>query len=92
MQALLAFLRCAPLSDAGVWRAVMGAEDKRDGAPDLPGLVRVRLCVRAVCLRRSKAVLGDRLPPKTVEVRRVDMTAAAREVYDVLFRRAGFVS
>ena len=36
---------------------------------DGEGLARLRVLMKALCLRRTKAVLQDRLPPKTVYVR-----------------------
>ena len=83
VQSLLAFLHCAPLSDPLVWRAAIGAPAAA-GHP--AALARLRLGVRAVCLRRSKAALSGLLPPKSVEVRRVNMTGPAREAYDALFK------
>ena len=53
VQALLAFLRCVPLSDPAVWKANIGVAA---AAGDPAGLARLRVGVRSVCLRRTKVV------------------------------------
>jgi hypothetical protein len=68
-----------------VWRVAV-AQPVLAGDP--AGAARLRVAVQTVCLRRGKGVLGALLPPKAVEVRRINMTAAARDTYDTLFRSA----
>ena len=48
------------------------------------GLATLRLLLRAVSLRRTKALIADKIPPKTVEVHRVAMDGASRAAYDAL--------
>lgn len=87
IQALFSFLRCAPLDDFGTWdRAI--ARPIRNG--DDTGLSRLRVLTKAMALRRTKQVLSDKLPPKTVEVHTVNMPAGGvdLDVYQALFDSA----
>ena len=84
-QPLFAFLRCAPLAEWSVWNRAVG-RPVRDGDP--AGLARLRLLLRSLSLRRTKASLAHLIPPKTVEVHAVKLDAASREAYDALFRSA----
>jgi SWI/SNF-related matrix-associated actin-dependent regulator of chromatin subfamily A3 len=84
-QPLFAFLRCAPLAEWSVWNRAVG-RPVRDGDP--AGLARLRLLLRSLSLRRTKALLAHLIPPKTVEVHAVKLDAASREAYDALFRSA----
>jgi SWI/SNF-related matrix-associated actin-dependent regulator of chromatin subfamily A3 len=82
---LLAFLRAAPLADWAVFSRSI-ARPLREGDP--AALARLRLLLRTLSLRRTKALLASRLPPKTVEVRTVRLDAASRDAYDCLFDSA----
>ncbi|CAM9468043.1 unnamed protein product, partial [Ectocarpus sp. 8 AP-2014] len=42
----------------------------------------------SVCLRRTKSVLSGKLPPKVVEIHRVQMDDGHREAYNTLFNSA----
>jgi SWI/SNF-related matrix-associated actin-dependent regulator of chromatin subfamily A3 len=82
---LLAFLRCAPLDDFAVFNRAVGRPIRE--ANDA-GLARLRLLLRTVSLRRTKAAIQCRLPPKTVEIHSVRLEPHAREVYDALHASA----
>ena len=84
-QPLFAFLNAAPLSDWATWQRAVG-RPLRDG--DATGLARLRVLLTSLALRRTKALLGSRLPPKTVEVHTVPLDAVTREAYDTLFASA----
>ena len=84
-QPLFAFIRAAPLSDWPTWQRAVGRPLK---AGDITGLARLRTMLTSLALRRTKALLGNTLPPKTIEVHVVRMDATTREVYDVLFTSA----
>lgn len=60
---LLTFLRLAPASNAKVFEQAIG-RPIRSGAPE--GLACLRVLVRSVCLRRTKAILRDKFPPKVM--------------------------
>ena len=84
-QPLFAFLRAVPLADWSVWNRAVG-RPVRDGDP--AGLARMRLLLRAMSLRRTKALLSHLIPPKVVEVHSVKLDPASRDAYDALFRSA----
>jgi SWI/SNF-related matrix-associated actin-dependent regulator of chromatin subfamily A3 len=82
VQPLLAFIRLEPLQARDVWtRAV--SRPIRDGDP--AGLDRLRLVMRSVTLRRTKALLADRLPPQHVSVVALRLPDAARAAYNDLY-------
>ena len=84
-QPLFAFLRAVPLADWSVWSRAVG-RPVRDGDP--AGLARLRLLLRALSLRRTKALLSHLIPAKTVEVHSVTLDKNSRDAYDALFRSA----
>jgi SNF2 family DNA or RNA helicase len=53
------------------------------------GLARLRVLMKSMTLRRTKALLVDTLPPKTVEVHTLKLDAAHREAYNLLHRYSG---
>jgi SWI/SNF-related matrix-associated actin-dependent regulator of chromatin subfamily A3 len=84
-QPLFAFLRANPLSDWAIWsRAV--SRPLRQG--DDMALNRMRLLLSAISLRRTKALLAGKLPPKTVEMVMVKLDDRTRDAYKSLFRSA----
>ncbi|CAM9404773.1 unnamed protein product [Pylaiella littoralis] len=83
--ALFSFLRLAPASNPRVFTQAIG-RPIRSGIES--GLARLRVLMKSVCLRRVKAILGDKLPPKVVEIHRVEMDDGHREVYNTLFNSA----
>ena len=84
-QPLFAFLRAVPLAGWSVWNRAVG-RPVREGDP--AGLARLRLLLRALSLRRTKALLSHLMPPKVVEVHTVKLDHASRDAYDALFRSA----
>jgi SWI/SNF-related matrix-associated actin-dependent regulator of chromatin subfamily A3 len=84
-QPLFAFLNAAPLSDWATWQRAV-SRPLRDG--DATGLARLRVLLTSLALRRTKALLGSRLPPKEVQVNTVPLDAVTREAYDTLFASA----
>jgi SNF2-related domain len=50
------------------------------------GLARLRVLMKSMTLRRTKALLVDSLPPKTVEVHTLKLDTPHREAYDLLHR------
>jgi SWI/SNF-related matrix-associated actin-dependent regulator of chromatin subfamily A3 len=91
VQPLMAFLRLEPLNHHAVWQRYIG-KPIRVGDP--LGLARLRVAMKAVSLRRSRAVIATSLPPITVLTHTVRMEGAERCVYDVLFAsaRAAFMA
>jgi len=82
IQSLLAFQRAAPLDDPKIFsRAV--SRPIRDGDPE--GVQKLRVLLRAVCMRRTKDLLVSTLPPRTIEVHRLQMQGAEKEAYDALY-------
>lgn len=59
--ALFSFLRLAPASNAAVFKRAIG-RPIRSGFES--GLARLRVLMKSVCLRRTKGILGTKLPPK----------------------------
>jgi hypothetical protein len=43
--------------------------------------------MQVMCLRRSKEILSNSLPARTIEIHKVDL-GGAREAYDALFQSA----
>ena len=84
-QPLFAFLNAAPLSDWATWQRAV-ARPLREG--DATGLARLRVLLTSLALRRTKALLGSKLPPKEVQVHTVPLDAVTREAYDTLFASA----
>ncbi len=74
IQSLLAFVRAAPLDDIKVFNRAISRPIK-EGDPE--GLTRLRVLLRAVCLRRTKSILDKTLPPKVVEVHKLRLEVAA---------------
>lgn len=52
---------------------------------DTLGLNRLRVLLRAVCLRRTKDLISKTLPSKTVEVHKLHLEGAHKEAYDGVF-------
>ncbi|CAN0492859.1 unnamed protein product, partial [Ectocarpus sp. 12 AP-2014] len=81
MAALLAFLRHEPWSDRGWWRKVI-SDPYKDG--DAEALRRLKTVLAPILLRRTKSTLDSRgrpiveLPPKTVEIVRLQLSAEER--------------
>lgn len=61
MGSIFSFLRLVPASNSVVFTRAIG---KPIRAGDVAGLARLRVLMKSVCLRRLKATLGDKLPPK----------------------------
>lgn len=74
-------LRVSPLENPSIWRRAIG-RPAAEGDP--VGLARLRAIMRSMCLRRTKALLGASLPPKTVLIRTVRLGEAQRSAYDAL--------
>ncbi|CBJ29027.1 DNA repair helicase rad5,16, putative [Ectocarpus siliculosus] len=91
MAALLAFLRHEPWSDRGWWRKVI-SDPYKDG--DAEALRRLKTVLAPILLRRTKSTLDSRgrpiveLPPKTVEIVRLQLSAEEREFYEALKKRS----
>ena len=83
--AIFAFLRCAPVDDAAVFARAVSRPIK-DG--DAAGLARLRLLVKSLSLRRSKALLASSLPTRTTSTTFVALSEADRAAYEALFRTA----
>ncbi|CAM9189972.1 unnamed protein product [Ascophyllum nodosum] len=83
--ALFSFLRLAPVSNTGVFTRAI-ARPIRSGLES--GLARLRVLMKSVCLRRTKGILDNKLPPKVVEVHSVEMDRTHREAYDALYKSA----
>ncbi len=84
-QPLLAFVKCMPVDDASTFgRAIARPIRERDQS----GLALLRLLIKYLSLRRTKAVLVGKLPPLTNKEIIVTLQGDAREAYDVLFKTA----
>uniref|UniRef100_A0A7S2SCS7 Uncharacterized protein n=1 Tax=Rhizochromulina marina TaxID=1034831 RepID=A0A7S2SCS7_9STRA len=83
IQALFAFLQAPPVADSEVFcRAITRPIREGNDA----GLTRLRVLLRSLSLRRSKATtIAKELPPRTDEERIVALGPAARQAYDTLF-------
>eukprot|EP00943_MAST-04B_sp_MAST-4B-sp1_P005376 g5376.t1 len=88
MQSLFAFLKCKPINEFKVWKRSIGRLIK-DG--DELGLARLRVFVRSICLRRSKSLLVDKLPERTIELHSLEMDGQQKTIYDELFDSAKYV-
>ena len=88
IQALFEFLRAAPLDNVSVWGRSVG-RPLRYG--DGLALHKIRALLGAISMRRTKDLLKDRLPTKTVEQHVVKMGKQERVVYDLLFESARIV-
>eukprot|EP00903_Cladosiphon_okamuranus_P011919 g11195.t1 len=82
---LFSFLRLTPASNPRVFTQAIG-RPIRSGSE--AGLARLRVLVKSVCLRRTKSILGGKVPPKVVEIHRVEMDDRHREAYNTLFNSA----
>ncbi|CAM9896259.1 unnamed protein product, partial [Laminaria digitata] len=91
MFALLSFLRHEPWSDRGWWRKVI-ADPYKDG--DVEALRRLKTVLAPILLRRTKNTLDSRgrpiveLPPKKVEIVRLQLSPEEREFYEALKQRS----
>lgn len=85
IQSLLAFLRFEPLADRNIWARSIGREAALSVGDTLS---RLRVLMTSICIRRTKALLQDKLPPKVIEIRKVKLDETSQEVYDALFRSA----
>lgn len=83
--ALLAFLQIPSLESGSVWKRAITRPIQ---SGDSVGLERLRVVMRSVSCRRTKALLEKQLPTKDVEIQRVQLNDGEREVYDVLFKSA----
>ncbi|CAN0458572.1 unnamed protein product, partial [Ectocarpus sp. 12 AP-2014] len=83
--ALFSFLHLDPASNPRVFLQAIG-RPIRSGSD--AGLARLRVLMKSVCLRRTKSVLSGKLPPKVVEIHRVQMDDGHREAYNTLFNSA----
>ncbi len=88
MQSLFAFLKCKPINEFKVWKRSIGRLIK-DG--DELGLARLRVFVRSICLRRSKSLLADKLPARTIELHSLEMDGQQKTIYDELFESAKYI-
>lgn len=85
VQPLLSFVRVRPLDDKGIFLRAIG-RPLREGDP--LGAVRLRVVMRSLCIRRTKALLSASLPPRTVSIVRVRLDEVHREAYDAIFKSA----
>ncbi|CAM9686210.1 unnamed protein product [Ascophyllum nodosum] len=89
--ALLAFLRHEPWSDRGWWRKVI-ADPYKDG--DMEALRRLKTVLAPILLRRTKTTLDSRgrpiveLPPKEVEIVRMNFSPVEKDFYEALKQRS----
>jgi SNF2 family DNA or RNA helicase len=81
------FLQVHPLCDMPTWKSAIA---RPLAAGDPIGITRLRVALRDMCLRRTKGVLGDVLPPKQSLVTSITVKGRHRETYDVLFRSAKY--
>jgi SNF2 family DNA or RNA helicase len=81
------FLQVHPLCDMHTWKSSIA---RPLAAGDPIGITRLRVALRDMCLRRTKGVLGDVLPPKQSLVTSITVKGRHRETYDVLFRSAKY--
>jgi len=82
VQALMAFLRSSPLDDFAIFNRAVGRPIR---AGDPTGLSRLKVAMKAICLRRTKKDLKTALPEKAVELHTLQLDAAHQSVYDSLF-------
>ena len=88
LQPLFAFLRAPPASDASLFKRTV-SQPLRAGDP--AALARLRVLLKAVSMRRTKALLADTLPPREVFLHHVRLHAAGhggRDDYDAVHRAA----
>ena len=64
-----------PLGDAAVFRRAI---DRPIALGDMTGISRLRVLLKAVCLRRTKSILAKQLPQKTVAIHKVKLSEAQR--------------
>jgi len=83
IQALFQFLKLPPLDKFEIWNRSIGRPIK---SGDALGLDRLRAFFSSLCLRRTKDLLKDRLPSKTVEMETIELGKHERDVYDVLLK------
>ncbi|QDZ23851.1 SNF2 domain-containing protein [Chloropicon primus] len=83
IQSLCAFLKSSPLNHYPTWNRAIGDRLRYGGDPVALGKLRVLLS--AICMRRTKDLLKDKLPPKTVEMEYIKLFEGERETYDILF-------
>ncbi|KAL4203337.1 hypothetical protein AMTRI_Chr01g127380 [Amborella trichopoda] len=81
---LMAFLRFQPFSIKSYWQSLM---QRSLGQGSSSGLMRLRALMGTISLRRTKDVQDDRkslvgLPPKTVEIHFVELSAEERMLYE----------
>jgi hypothetical protein len=83
IQSLFQFLDASPLKNFGIWNRTIGRPLKSGNSL---ALSKLRLLLNTICLRRTKALLKDRLPPRTVEQVQLQLDGKEKEAYDLLFR------
>ena len=86
LQSLMQYLKSEPLMDIEVFNKYIGRPLKWRGDPVALGKLRVLMGV--LCMRRTKDLLKDRLPPKEEIQHDITMAPAEKEVYDILFDSA----
>ena len=65
LQPLFAFLRAPPACDASIFKRIVSQPIK---AGDAEGLARLRVLLKTISMRRTKALLANKLPPRDVAI------------------------
>jgi SWI/SNF-related matrix-associated actin-dependent regulator of chromatin subfamily A3 len=85
LQSLFSFLRINPVRDFSVWKRAIG---RKIVEGDKLGLARLRVLLKSVCLRRSKSIIANKMPERTIELHTLEMAQEQRSVYDALMDSA----
>ena len=88
LQPLFAFIRAPPASDAAIFKRAV-SQPLRAG--DVAALARLRVLLKAVSMRRTKALLAATLPSREVELHYVELGAeghGGRADYDAVHAAA----
>jgi len=86
IQSLFQFLGVSPMNSIYRWKKSLGRDLRYGGSPVALGKLRVLLS--SICMRRTKQLLQDKLPSKTVELKKIPFGEEEKDIYDVLFDSA----
>eukprot|EP00948_MAST-09A_sp_MAST-9A-sp1_P004216 g4216.t1 len=88
LQSLFSFLKVDPLTDVTTWKRAIGRGLKTG---DELSFARLRCLTKSLCMRRTKAIIQDKLPNRSIDIVSISLDGCQKEAYDLIFSGAKFV-